>query len=284
MTVTDSAQATPVRVALVTGCGRSLGIGSASARALARAGCTVVVADVQPAGVANDLETDADRASAWTGIDSLVQELRAQGGEASSVVGDVSVEADAQRMVAEVLARHGRLDILVNNAGAPHGADRGDIESVPLAAWDRVMAVNVRGVFLMSRAAVGPMRRQQWGRIVNISSSIVRNPMRQRTAYITSKAAVLAFSEALALDVAESGITVNAVCPGSIRTARAVSSTRKAGWDDIEAGLRARAKGIPQGRHGEADEVAAAVAFFAAESSAYVTGTSIHVDGGGLPR
>ena len=274
----------PARVALVTGCGKSLGIGSATARELARVGYKVVVSDVEPEGLSNDLDTGPDRSDGWKGMESLVEEIRSRGGEASAIVGDVSVEADAQRMVAEVLARHGRLDILVNNAGAPHGADRGDIEKVTLEAWEKVMAVNVRGVFLMSRAAVGPMRSQRWGRIVNIASAIVRHTVPQRTAYTTSKAAVVGFTESLALDVAEWGITVNAVCPGSIKTARAISSARKAGWDDIEAGLRARAKGIPVGRHGEAYEVAATIAFLVSDSSAYLTGASIFVDGGGLPR
>jgi NAD(P)-dependent dehydrogenase (short-subunit alcohol dehydrogenase family) len=272
------------RVALVTGCGKALGIGSATARELARVGHTVVVSDIEPEGIANDLDSDADRSASWKGMESLVQEIRSRGSEASSIMGDVSVEADTQRMVAEVLARYGRLDILVNNAGAPHGDDRGDIERVTLAAWERVMAVNVRGVFLMSRAGVGAMRKQRWGRIVNIASAIVKHAAPQRTAYTTSKAAVVGFTQSLALDVAEWGITVNAVCPGSIRTARAISSTRKAGWDDIEAGMRERAKGIPAGRHGEPHEVAAAVAFLVSDSSAYLTGTSIFVDGGGLPR
>jgi NAD(P)-dependent dehydrogenase (short-subunit alcohol dehydrogenase family) len=271
-------------VALVTGCGKALGIGSATARELARCGCTVVVSDVVPEGIANDLDAESDRSTSWKGIDSLVDEIKSRGGAASSITGDVSVEADAQRMVTEVVARYGRLDILVNNAGAPHGDDRGDIEDVTLAAWERVMAVNVRGVFLMSRAAVGAMRAQRWGRIVNIASAIVKHTVPKRTAYTTSKAAVVAFTQSLALDVAEWGITVNAVCPGSIRTARAISSTRKAGWDDIEEGLRERAKGIPVGRHGEAHEVAAAVAYLVSDASAYLTGTSLFVDGGGLPR
>jgi NAD(P)-dependent dehydrogenase (short-subunit alcohol dehydrogenase family) len=272
------------RVALVTGCGKALGIGSATARELARRGCTVVVSDVAPAGAANDLDVESDRSTGWQGIDSLVDEIEAHGGHASSTLGDVSVEADAQRMVADAVARHGRLDILVNNAGAPHGDDRGDIEQVTLAAWERVMAVNVRGVFLMSRAAVRPMRAQRWGRIVNIASAVVKHTLPHKAAYTASKAAVVGFTQALALDVAEWGITVNAVCPGSTRTARAMSSTRKAGWDDLEAGLRERAKGIPVGRHAEADEIAAAIAFLASDASAYVTGTSLFVDGGGLPR
>lgn len=274
----------PARVALITGCGKALGIGSATARKLAHCGCTVVVSDVRPAGLANDLDSDDDTENGWMGVHSLVQQIRLQGGVASYAVGDVSVEADAKRMVAETLERHGRLDILVNNAGAPHGDDRADIEKVSLEAWERVMAVNVRGAFLMSRSAIGPMRRQGWGRIVNIGSAIVKYAMPQRTAYITSKAAVQAFTESLALDVAQSGITVNAVCPGSIKTARAISSTRKAGWDDIDAGLRDRAKGIPKGRHGDADEVASAIAFLVSEGSGYITGTTLFVDGGGLPR
>lgn len=280
MTTTDPSG----RVALVTGCGKALGIGSATARELSRAGCTVVVSDVVPEGIANDLDTEPDPSTSWRGIDSLVEEIKSRGGEASAITGDVSVESDAQRMITAVLASYGRLDILVNNAGAPHGDDRGDIENVTLAAWERVMAVNVRGVFLMSRAAVGAMRAQRWGRIVNIASAIVKHTAPQRTAYTTSKAAVVGFTQSLALDVAAWGITVNAVCPGSIRTARAISSTRKAGWDDIEEGLRERAKGIPVGRHGEAHEVAAAVAYLVSDASAYLTGTSLFVDGGGLPR
>ena len=150
--------------------------------------------------------------------------------------------------------------------------------------WDRVLETNLRGPFLLARAFAPELRRHKAGRIINIASAIVKHTVSKRTAYTTSKAAVVGFTESLALDVAEWGITVNAVCPGSIRTARAISSTRSAGWDDIEAGLRERAKGIPAGRHGEAHEVAAVVAFLVSDSSAYLTGTSIFVDGGGLPR
>ncbi|MDO9403207.1 MAG: SDR family oxidoreductase [Polaromonas sp.] len=271
------------RVALITGCGKEIGIGSATARELARAGYIVVVSDIQPAGIANDQEAAPDHTHRWGGVESLVDEIVSNGGEASSLIGSVSEEADARRMVADVVRRHGRLDILVNNAGAPHGADRADIEQVPVAAWDLTMAVNLRGVFLMSQAAIAPMRAQKWGRIVNIASAIVSRKIPQRTAYITSKAAVIAFSEALALDVATDGITVNAVCPGSTLTARAMSSARKAGWDDIETGLRERAKGIPMARHAEAGEIASAIAFLVADNSAYVTGTSLFVDGGGTP-
>lgn len=283
MTSTSSTDPTR-RVALVTGCGKSLGIGSATARALARAGHRVVVSDLEPRGVANDNDVELPGAGPWHGLASLVAAIEAAGGDAWSVLGDVSVEADANRMVAEVLARYGRLDILVNNAGAPHGDDRADIEKLSLAAWERVMGINLRGVFLMSRAAVGPMRRQGWGRIVNIASGIVHSPPASRTAYTASKAAVIGFTRALAMDVVEQGITVNAVAPGSVRTARAVSSTRKAGYTDIAAGLRERAKRIPMKRHAEPDEIAAAIAYLASDAAAYVTGTTLDINGAGMPH
>jgi 3-oxoacyl-[acyl-carrier protein] reductase len=272
------------RVALVTGCGKRVGIGSASARALAGAGFDVVVADIALGGTGNDRDRPQDDDRTWNGLESLVVELRATGRQASWLQGDISSEDDARRLVSETVARHGRLDALVNNAGAPHGDDRVDIAELSLAAWERVMSVNARGTFLMSREAVPTMRKQRYGRIVNVASAIVRFPLRSRAAYITSKAAVVGFTTALALDVADAGITVNAVCPGSVRTSRALSSTRAAGFTDIEAGLAARAKGIPMNRHADPDEIAATVAFLCSDAAAYITGHSLYIDGGGLPR
>jgi 3-oxoacyl-[acyl-carrier protein] reductase len=150
------------RVALITGCGKPVGIGNSTARALAAAGVTVVVSDVAPTGLANEHNVQGDMDANWGGVDSLVEAIGKAGGIASATLGDVSKEADAARMVAEVLRRHGRLDILVNNAGAPQGADRNEIEDVPVAAWDQTMAVNARGAFLMSRAAVPAMRKAGW--------------------------------------------------------------------------------------------------------------------------
>ncbi|HEV2302556.1 MAG TPA: SDR family NAD(P)-dependent oxidoreductase, partial [Stellaceae bacterium] len=158
------------RVALVTGCGKPIGIGNSTARALAAAGVTVVAADVTAQGVINEHNVEADMDASWAGVDSLVAQIESAGGRAAAVLGDVGVEADAKRMVEEVLLRYGRLDILVNNAGAPQGADRNEIEDVPVEAWDRTMAVNARGAFLMSRAAVPAMRKAGWGRIVSVSS------------------------------------------------------------------------------------------------------------------
>jgi len=171
------------RVALITGCGKPIGIGNSIARALAAAGVTVVVSDVVSTGVANEHNVEGDLDSSWGGVDSLVEELVKSGRTASSTLGDVSVEADAGRMVEEVLGRYGRLDILVNNAGAPQGADRNEIENVPVEAWDKTMGVNARGAFLMSRAAVPTMRQARWGRIVSVSSKAAFRPGRHRAAY-----------------------------------------------------------------------------------------------------
>jgi len=259
--------ASSARVALITGCGKPIGIGASTARALAAAGVAVVVSDVQPAGVANEHNVQGDLDPNWGGIDSLVAEIVRAGGTASAAIGDVSREDDSRRMVEEVLSRHGRLDILVNNAGAPQGADRNEIEDVPLAAWELTMGVNARGCFLMSRAAVPAMRKAGWGRIVSVSSKAAFRPGAKRATYAASKAAIVGFTRSLALDLAPHGITVNAVCPGPIRTSRAISTNRREYGDDLETGFRERAKAIPVGRFGTPDEVAAAIAFLASDGA-----------------
>src|SRR5438045_6492501 len=209
------------RVALITGCGKPVGIGNSTAGALAATRVAVVASDVRPAGVANEHNAPGDLDANWGGVDSLVEQIAKAGGTASSVLGDVSREDDARRMVEEVLSRYGRLDILVNNAGAPQGADRNEIEDVPVAAWDLTMGVNAKGAFLMSRAAVPYMRKAKWGRIVSVSSKAALRPGPKRATYAASKAATLGFTRSLALDLAPFGITQHAVRPGPRRPARA---------------------------------------------------------------
>ena len=270
----------PTRVALITGCGKPIGIGNSTARALAAKGVAVVVSDLRPTGVANEFNAPEDIDTNWGGVDTLVEQIRASGGTASATLGDVSREEDANRMVEEVLAQYGRLDILVNNAGAPQGADRNEIENVPVAAWDLTMGVNAKGAFLMSRAAVPHMRKAGWGRIVSVSSKAAFRPGARRATYAASKAAIVGFTKSLALDLAPHGITVNAVCPGPIRTSRAISTNRREYGDDLETGFRERSKAIPVGRFGEPDEIASMIAYLASEEAAFVTGQAIGVDGG----
>lgn len=273
---------TEQRVALITGCGKENGIGAATAMRLARDGHIVVVSDVASAGLEND-NAVARTGSGWQGLDTLVSQIESAGGEAASITGDVSDERSAGALVEDTLARFGRLDILVNNAGAPHGKDRGQIEDVPLAAWESVMNVNAKGVFLMTRAAVPHMKSRGYGRVVSMASVAGLVALPERAVYCASKAAVIGLTRSVAFDLAPHGITVNCVCPGSIRTDRAISSTLRAGWKDVDEGLAERAKAIPIGRHGLPEEIASMIAYLASEEAAFVTGQAFPVDGGGLP-
>ena len=270
------------RVALITGCGKENGIGAATALRLAADGFCVVVSDVAAAGVDND-NAVARAGAGWQGLDTLVSRIADAGGQALALTGDVASEADAAELVARTVEAYGRLDVLVNNAGAPHGRDRGQIEEIPLAAWEAVMAINLRGPFLMIRAAVPHMKAGGWGRIVTMSSVAGLVALPERAAYSASKAAIIGMTRSLAYDLAPHGVTVNCICPGSIRTDRAISSTLRAGWSDVDAGLAERAKAIPSRRHGRPEEVAATVAHLASEDSGYITGQAIPIDGGGLP-
>ncbi len=269
------------RVALITGCGKAIGIGAASARALAASGVSVVVTDVAARGVANAHDAQGDMDSSWKGLETLVEQITAAGGKAAWTNGDVTSEADAAHMVGFALEKFGRLDILVNNAGAPHGKDRAPIEEVPVEAWDLLMGVNAKGTFLMSRAAVTPMRKQGWGRIINLSSAAAKYGRKNRATYSASKAAIVGFTHSLGVELAPYGITVNAICPGPILTARALSSARReSGSAETAAGLADRASRVPVGRHGRPEEIAGMVMYLASDASAFVTGQALSVCGG----
>ena len=255
------------KVALVTGCSRPSGIGRAVALALARAGADVAV-------------TARDRPRpGGDPLDALVDEIGGTGRTGLAVRGDVGVKADADRMVAEVVEALGCLDVLVNNAAAPHGADRGPTWQVPEEAFDEVMRVNTKGVFLMSAAVVRHLlERGAPGRIVNIGSGVARRGMPGRAAYSASKAAVMSLTQSMATELGPRGIVVNTVNPGYIQTGR----TAPGGWEKLQEASRGAGLGlsVPLDRMGEPTDVARVVVFLAGPASDYVTGQAINVDGG----
>jgi 3-oxoacyl-[acyl-carrier protein] reductase len=268
-------------VALVTGCGKRDGSGQCIARTLASSGVTVVVSDRVPTGVLNRRQevVGVGEQGSWRGVESLAEEITASGAVASPVLGDIGDENDAARMVGEAVARYGRLDILVNNAAAPQGADRADIAEVPIEVWDEVLRVNLRGTYLMSRAAVPVMREGRWGRIINVSSMAGVTGAPRSTAYSASKAGILGFTRALSMDVAPWGITVNAICPGAVGTSRAILSEDPE--LDVPAALERMGQSMAVGRVGRPDDLAAAVAYLASDGSSYMTGQMLVLDGGG---
>jgi NAD(P)-dependent dehydrogenase (short-subunit alcohol dehydrogenase family) len=273
------------KVALVTGCGRPQGIGRAVALDLAAAGADVAVTDLLVEGVRNVADaSEAEQAAGWRGLNSLVEELQAMDRRAVALTGDISEEADAERMVAEAIAALGRVDILVNNAGAPHGPDRGTSWEIPIAAFDAVMRINTRGGFLMSRAVIRHLlaRREAGeaiaGRIITIASGAGKRGVPERAAYCASKFAAIGLTQTLAQELGAMDITVNAVCPGAIATARAASREKR----KAEAGVSFEFMKSAVPRIGTGHDIARAVTFLAEPEASFVTGQSIMVDGGML--
>jgi len=239
------------KVALVTGGAR--GIGRAIARALAAAGASVVV---------NDLQAPPD-------VEALLAELAAHGGTPRFVAANVSRYEDVERMRDEVVAAYGGLDILVNNAGITRDAF---FTKMTLEQWHAVIDVNLHGVFYCCKAFVDAMIGRGWGRIVNISSLVGQTGNLGQANYAAAKAAVIGLTQTLARELIRYGITVNAVAPGFIDTAMVAAIPDKV-KDKILAG-------IPAGRLGQPEEIAAAVAFLASPAADYITGQVLAVNGG----
>jgi 3-oxoacyl-[acyl-carrier protein] reductase len=277
------------RVALVTGCARMNGIGRAIARALAVAGADVAVTDVLAEGSRNVMEKNVAEAEAgWRGLASTVAEVESLGRRSIGLIGDVGEEADAERLVAETVANFGRVDILVNNAGAPHGADRTWTWEVPPAAFDTVMRINARGTFLMSGAVIRHWLarddRGRGSRIINLSSSSGQQGIPRRAAYCASKFAIVGLTQVMALELADRGITVNAICPGPVATSRSESTLARsaAGLEAGHVGLQLTS--TPVGRIGVPDDVARAVVFLADPAAGFMTGQAVGVNGGTVLR
>ncbi len=242
------------RAAIVTGGGR--GIGRGIARTLARCGAQVVIADIDPV-------TAAETAAA----------IRSDGGSAIDVQADVTDAASVEAMVAGCAASFGSVDILVNNAGTASGHT---VEDMPESEWRRVVDVNLTGPFLCSKAVLPFMRRQRFGKIVNVSSpGAHRISFNAGANYTASKEGLLALTRHLAYEVADLGINVNAVCPGTTIT-RLVEGESAPGYP------AERMKTIPRGRLTTVDDTANAVLFLVSDLADYVCGVHLDVDGGVL--
>jgi NAD(P)-dependent dehydrogenase (short-subunit alcohol dehydrogenase family) len=236
------------RIALVTGA--ACHSGYAIAAELLRLGATVYVSDCEAAKVAAAVERLGPRARA--------------------APADLSVPRQIQAMMDRLLQEAGRVDILVNTA-CQHGIGPSFIET-PLEMLDHVLAVNVRGMYLLSQLAARSMVARGGGCIVNISSNTARRAIRNRSTYIASKGAIDALTRAMAIELAPRGVRVNAVSPGYIRTSR---------WDEIsDEHRRRRRKNVPLGREAECDEIARAVAFLCTPAASAITGANLVVDGG----
>ena len=245
------------KVCLITGAGS--GIGQASAVLFASEGAHVIVADVD------------DRGARGT-----VASIRKAGGQASAEHVDVTIEPETIALAGRVARRHKRIDVLFNNAGI---SGVGDVLETDPGLFDRVMNVNVRGVYLMSRAVVPHMIKQRSGSIINMSSCIAEIGLARRVSYAASKGAVLAMTKSMQVDLAQHGIRVNALLPGTILTPF-VERYLKESYADPEEGLASIRKRQITTELGRPQDVAAAALYLASDESKFVMAAGIVVDGG----
>ena len=238
------------RIALVTGA--SQGIGRACAVELASAGATVALA-----------------ARNETKLAEVAAEIQSAGGQSAAFALDLASEDSIKSGAKAVLERFGKVEILVNNAGITRDTL---VLRMKRADWDDVLSTNLTGAFLLTQAVLGPMLRNRWGRIINISSVVGRTGQAGQVNYAASKAGLIGLTRALAREVASRGITVNAIAPGYIETQMTSTFDEKT--------REAMIAQIPLGRAGTDLEIARPVAFLASDAAAYITGQVLDVNGG----
>lgn len=243
------------RVAIVTGAASPNGFGFATARRFAQEGAKVVLTDISPK------------------VLERAEELESTGFEALGVIHDVTKPESWNDVLTAALNRFGKLDIVVNNAGI---ADMSDISTTTMAAWDRMIGINLTGVFLGCQTAVNQFRKQGTpGAIVNISSSAALRPHPNNCPYVASKGGVRSMTQSIALDVAAEGIRVNSVHPGMMATDMTAGALK-----EDPALVEAIIANVPMRKLGEADDIAAMNLFLVSDDAKYITGTLFSVDGG----
>jgi 3-oxoacyl-[acyl-carrier protein] reductase len=255
-TPTGIAEKQTLGCALVTGASR--GIGAATARALAEDGWSVAV----------NYSRDRD------GAESVAGSIEESGGTAFAVGADVSDAAATDEMLSQVTERLGPVLVLVNNAGVT-----ADNLSMRLSddEWSRVIDVNLTAAFRLTRDAIGPMMRQRFGRVINVSSVVGLRANPGQANYAASKAGLIAFTRTVAVEVARRGVTVNAVAPGLIETELTRDFTENGSESNGANGLL---DAIPARRAGSPDDVASCIRFLASDEASYVTGACVPIDGG----
>lgn len=253
------------RVALVTGGGR--GIGRAIAIEFARAGASVAIA----ARTAPELE-------------STLAELTSLGAMAAAFTVDLADRAEPARLVAEAVSRLGQIDVLVNNAGVGSSIDPRPVAEFSDRTWDLTLATNLTAPYLLCKATVPGMIARRWGRVLNIASIVATIGAEAGSAYAASKGGLVAFTKSLALEVAKSGVTANAICPGPVRTRTSdlrltqIAAERGVEFAQLESGL------TPMGRRLDPVEIAHVAVFLASEQAAAITGQAWNVDAGVVMR
>ena len=244
------------KVAVITGA--AMGIGAETALAFAREGARVALVDI-----------DKEKA------DSVAKEIRAAGGSVFILQSDISNESQVRDMVSKIVSKWGKIDILVNNAGIYF---QGDVIDTPLGVWNRIMEVNLTGAFLCTKYSAEVMRKAGCGVIVNVASEAGLIGVKGQVAYNVSKGGMIQLTRSCAVDLAQYGLRVNCVCPGTTETPLVREAVNNA--PDPAAARRALEEVRPLNRLGKPDEIASAILYMASDDAGYATGAILSIDGG----